>query len=218
MGQKINAIGLRLGINKTWDSRWFSSKNYVQFLHQDIAIRHHVKKLFSQAGIAKVIVERPSKKVIVAIHAARPGVLIGKKGTDLEKLKKQLEKLVANEVAINIVEVRKPDLDAVLIAQSISEQIEKRVTFRRAMKKGMQNALRSGALGIRVNCSGRLGGAEIARMEWYREGRVPLHTLRSDIDYGLSEAKTTYGICGIKVWIYKGEILDSKSHQVDHKG
>lgn len=208
MGQKVNPIGLRLGINKTWDSRWFSGKNYAEMLHQDFAIREYVEKNFGQAGISKVIIERPSKKARITIHAARPGILIGKKGSDIEKLKKHIAKIANAESAINIVEVRKPELDARLVAEGMAQQIERRVSFRRAMKRGMQTAMRMGALGIRVNCSGRLSGAEIARMEWYREGRVPLHTLRSDVDYGIATAKTTYGTIGLKVWIYKGEIKE----------
>ena len=208
MGQKVNPIGLRIGINKTWDSRWFSNKNYAEMLHQDFAIREYVEKNFGQAGISKVIIERPSKKARVTIHAARPGVLIGKKGSDIEKLKKHIAKIANAEASINIVEVRKPELDARLVAEGMAQQIERRVSFRRAMKRGMQTAMRMGAFGIRVNCSGRLSGAEIARMEWYREGRVPLHTLRSDVDYGIATAQTTYGSIGLKVWIYKGEIKE----------
>ena len=208
MGQKVNPIGFRIGINKTWDSRWFSSKDYANFLHQDFAIREYVEKTFAQAGISRVVIERPSKKARVTIHAARPGVLIGKKGADIEKLKKKIGTLANAGAAINIVEVRKPELDAKLVAEGIAQQIERRVSFRLAMKRGMQTAMRMGALGIRVNSSGRLSGSEIARMEWYREGRVPLHTLRSDIDYGTATAKTTYGAIGIKIWIYKGEIKE----------
>jgi len=208
MGQKVNPIGFRIGINKTWDSRWFSDKEYANFLHQDFAIREYVEKNFAQAGISRVVIERPSKKARVSIHAARPGVLIGKKGADIEKLKKTIGTLANAEAAINIVEVRKPELDAKLVAEGIAQQIERRVSFRRAMKRAMQTAMRMGALGIRVNSSGRLSGAEIARMEWYREGRVPLHTLRSDIDYGTATAKTTYGAIGIKIWIYKGVIKE----------
>jgi small subunit ribosomal protein S3 len=208
MGQKVNPIGFRIGINKTWDSRWFSGKDYANFLHQDFAIREYVEKNFLQAGISRVVIERPSKKARVTIHAARPGVLIGKKGADIEKLKKHIGTLANAEAAINIVEVRKPEIDAKLVAEGIAQQIERRVSFRRAMKRGMQTAFRMGALGIRVNASGRLSGAEIARMEWYREGRVPLHTLRSDIDYGVATAQTTYGAIGIKIWIYKGEIKE----------
>jgi small subunit ribosomal protein S3 len=217
MGQKVNPIGLRLGINKTWDSRWFSKKDYSRILHQDLAMRTYVMKELVQAGISKVIIERPAKKARVSIYTARPGVLIGKKGADIEKLKKKLSEMSGVEVSINLVEVRRPELDAKLVAEAMAQQIERRVSFRRAMKRGMQSAFKMGALGIRVNCSGRLGGAEIARMEWYREGRVPLHTLRSDIDYGLATAKTTYGTVGIKVWVYKGEIKDHDPMAQDKK-
>lgn len=217
MGQKVNPIGLRLGINKTWDSRWFSGKEYGKLLHEDLAIRNYVHATLMQAGISKVVIERPAKKARLNIYTARPGVLIGKKGADIEKLKQKLAGIAKVEVAINIVEVRKPELDAKLIADGIAQQIERRVSFRRAMKRAMQAAMKLGALGIRVNCSGRLGGAEIARMEWYREGRVPLHTLRSDIDYGTGTAKTTYGTCGVKVWVYKGEIKDHDPMAQDKK-
>lgn len=205
MGQKINPIGMRVGINRTWDSCWISCKDYAKFLHQDLAIRSYIRKELGQAGISKIIIERPDKKARLSIHASRPGLLIGKKGADIDKLKKNLAKMTESEVFINIVEVRKPETDAKLIADGIAQQIERRVSFRRAMKRAMQSAMRLGALGIRINCSGRLGGAEIARMEWYREGSVPLHTLKADVDYGLGVAKTTYGTCGIKVWIYKGD-------------
>lgn len=217
MGQKVNPIGLRLGINKTWDSRWFSKKDYSRILHQDLAMRTYIMKELAQAGISKVIIERPAKKARVNIYTARPGVLIGKKGADIEKLKKKLSDMSGVEVSINLVEVRRPELDAKLVAEAMAQQIERRVSFRRAMKRGMQSAFKMGALGIRVNCSGRLGGAEIARMEWYREGRVPLHTLRSDIDYGLATAKTTYGTVGIKVWVYKGEIKEHDPMAQDKK-
>lgn len=215
MGQKINPISLRLGINKTWDSRWYAEKDYSNFLQQDFKIRDFIFKAFEQAGIAKVVIERPSKKAVLGIHTAKPGMIIGKKGADIEKLKKKLMSITKTDVVINIVEVRKPEIDAKLVAENIAQQIERRVSFRRAMKRAMQSALRLGALGIRVNCSGRLGGAEIARMEWYREGQVPLHTLRSDVDYGVSTSKTTYGTCGIKVWIYKGQLIDSKLSLTD---
>ncbi len=209
MGQKVNPIGLRLGINKTWDSRWFSGKSYAHNLHQDYMIRDYIEKNFKLAGIAKVVVERSSKKVIVAIHSSRPGVLIGKKGADIEKLKKKIKTMCDLEAAININEIRKPELDAKLAAENVAQQIERRVSFRRAMKRAMQTALRMGAQGVRINVSGRLNGADIARMEWYREGQVPLHTLRSDVDYGVSTAHTTYGAIGIKMWIYKGEIKEN---------
>ena len=209
MGQKVNPIGLRLGINRTWDSRWYSSKaEYGKLLHEDMKIRDVLMKNLKQAAISKIIIERPHKKCRVNIHSARPGVVIGKKGADIDKLRKLVSKLTDSEVAINIVEVRKPEIDATLVADSIAQQLERRVAFRRAMKRAVQSAMRLGAEGIRINCSGRLGGAEIARMEWYREGRVPLHTLRADIDYGVATAFTTFGTCGVKVWIFKGEILE----------
>ena len=207
MGQKVNPIGLRLGINKTWDSRWYADGEYADKLHEDIKIRRYLKKQLGQAGIAKIVIERPAKKAHISIHTARPGVVIGKKGADIEKMKKDLEKFTADEVNLNIVEVRKPELDATLIAEGIAQQLERRVAFRRAMKRAVQSAMRLGAEGIRINCSGRLGGAEIARMEWYREGRVPLHTLRADVDYGIAKAYTTYGVIGLKVWVFKGEIM-----------
>ncbi|MGA2042320.1 MAG: 30S ribosomal protein S3 [Roseiarcus sp.] len=226
MGQKINPIGLRLGINRTWDSRWFSGKNeYGKLLHEDMKIRDVLMKNLKQAAISKIIIERPHKKCRVNIHSARPGVVIGKKGADIDKLRKLVAKLTTSEVAINIVEVRKPEVDATLVADSIAQQLERRVAFRRAMKRAVQSAMRLGAEGIRINCSGRLGGAEIARLEWYREGRVPLHTLRADVDYGVATAHTAYGTCGIKVWIFKGEILehdpmaqDKKLAEADHSG
>lgn len=207
MGQKVNPIGLRLGINRTWDSRWYADGDYAKQLHEDFRIRDFLKKRLSQAGISRVIVERPAKKARITIHSARPGIVIGKKGQDIEVLKNELQKMTGGEVHLNIVEVRKPELDAQLVADSIAQQLERRVSFRRAMKRSVQSAMRQGAEGIRINCGGRLGGAEIARVEWYREGRVPLHTLRADVDYGTSTAHTTYGACGVKVWIFKGEIL-----------
>ena len=205
MGQKVNPVGLRLGILRTWESRWFADKGYSDLVLKDIAIRNYIQKTYTSAGIARVVVERPAKKACVEIYASRPGVLIGKGGADLEKLKSKVSKIAGMEVSINIVNVRKPELDAYLIAEGVAFQIEKRVSYRRAMKRAMQSAMKLGALGIRVNISGRLGGAEIARTEWYREGRVPLHTLRSDVDFNIGVAKTTYGTCGIKVWIYKGD-------------
>jgi small subunit ribosomal protein S3 len=209
MGQKINPIGLRLGVNRTWDSRWFANKTeYGKLLHEDMKIRKTLQEGLKQAAISKIVIERPHKKCRVNIHSARPGVVIGKKGADIDKLRKQVGKLTKSEVAINIVEVRKPEIDATLVAESIAQQLERRVAFRRAMKRAVQSAMRLGAEGIRINCSGRLGGAEIARLEWYREGRVPLHTLRADVDYGVATAHTAYGTCGIKVWIFKGEILE----------
>lgn len=209
MGNKINPIGLRLQINRTWDSRWYAtSKDYGTLLHEDLAIREYVKKNCVQAGISRVIIERPHKKCRVTIHAARPGVIIGKKGADIETLRIALSKMTPSELHLNIVEVRKPEIDARLVGENIAQQLERRVSFRRAMKRAVQNAMRMGALGVRINCAGRLGGAEIARTEWYREGRVPLHTLRADIDHAHVEAMTAYGIIGIKVWIFKGEIME----------
>ncbi len=209
MGQKVNPIGMRLQVNRTWDSRWFANtKEYGDLLLEDVKIREFIKKECKQAGISRIIIERPHRKCRVTIHTARPGVIIGKKGADIEVLRKKLSQMTASELHLNIVEVRKPELDAQLVAESIAQQLERRVSFRRAMKRSVQNAMRMGALGIRVNVAGRLGGAEIARTEWYREGRVPLHTLRADIDYALAEAQTPYGIIGIKVWIFRGEILE----------
>jgi small subunit ribosomal protein S3 len=208
MGQKVNPIGLRVGINRTWDSRWFADRDYADLLDEDAKIRNYLEKRLTQAGIAKIVIERPAKRPRVTIHSARPGVIIGKKGADIEKLRQDLSKLTKSEVSLNIVEIRKPEIEAKLVADNIAQQLERRVAFRRALKRAVQSAMRLGALGIRINAAGRLGGAEIARTEWYREGRVPLHTLRADIDYAVSEAHTTYGVCGIKVWIFKGEILE----------
>jgi len=209
MGQKVNPVGLRLGINRTWDSRWFANKGeYGKLLHEDIKIRQALLKQLKQAAVSKVVIERPHKKCRVTIYSARPGVVIGKKGADIDKLRKKVAEMTNSEVFINIVEIRKPETDARLVAESIAQQLERRVAFRRAMKRAVQSAMRLGAEGIRINCSGRLGGAEIARLEWYREGRVPLHTLRADVDYGTATAFTTYGTCGVKVWIFKGEILE----------
>ncbi len=209
MGQKVNPIGLRLGINRTSDSRWFASKGeYGKLLHEDMKIREVLMKLLKQAAVSRIVIERPHKKCRVTIHSARPGVVIGKKGADIDKIRKTVAAITDSEVVINIVEVRKPEIDATLVADSIAQQLERRVAFRRAMKRAVQSAMRLGALGIRINCAGRLGGAEIARTEWYREGRVPLHTLRADVDYGVATAHTAYGTCGIKVWIFKGEILE----------
>jgi small subunit ribosomal protein S3 len=207
MGQKVNPIGLRVGINRTWDSRWFAGRDYAQLLHEDLKLKAYLRERLVQAGISKIIIERPAKKARVTIHSARPGVVIGKKGADIEKLRSDLAKMTGSEVSLNIVEIRKPEIDAKLIAENIAQQLERRVAFRRTMKRAVQSAMRLGALGIRINCSGRLGGAEIARMEWYREGRVPLHTLRAEIDFGDATAKTTYGTCGVKVWVFKGEIM-----------
>ncbi len=209
MGQKVNPVGLRVGINRTWDSRWFArTGEYAKLLHEDRAIRSHIMKDQREAGISKVVIERPHKKCRVTVHTARPGILIGKKGDKIEKLRGELARLTRSEVHLNIVEIRKPEIDATLIAESIAQQLERRVAFRRAMKRSVQSALRLGAIGIRINVAGRLGGAEIARTEWYREGRVPLHTLRADIDFGYGRAVTAYGIIGIKVWVFKGEIME----------
>jgi small subunit ribosomal protein S3 len=209
MGQKVNPIGLRLGINRTWDSRWFARKGeYAKLLHDDIAMRQMLKQRLGQAGVSRIIIERPHKQCRVTIYAARPGVIIGKKGADIDKLRKDLAAMTEGDVALNIVEVRKPETDAQLVAENVAQQLERRVAFRRAMKRSQQSAIRLGAKGIRISVSGRLGGAEIARTEGYREGRVPLHTLRADLDYGFAEAKTTYGIIGVKVWIFKGEVLE----------
>ena len=209
MGHKVNPIGLRLGINKTWDSRWYASEaEYGDLLHEDMKIRETLLSDMKQAAVSKIVIERPHKKCRVTIHTARPGIVIGKKGADIEKLRRKIGAMTDSEVHINIVEVRKPEVDANLVAQSIAQQLERRVAFRRAMKRAVQSAMRLGALGIRINCGGRLGGAEIARTEWYREGRVPLHTLRADIDYGTATAHTAYGTIGIKVWIFKGDILE----------
>jgi small subunit ribosomal protein S3 len=209
MGHKVNPVGLRLGINRTWDSRWYAkSGEYGKLLHEDMAIRDHVRTQQRAAGISKVVIERPHRKCRVTVHTARPGVLIGKKGSDIEKLRSEIARLTASEVHLNILEVRKPEIDAKLVADGIAQQLERRVAFRRAMKRAMQSALRLGALGIKISVSGRLGGAEIARLEQYREGRVPLHTLRADIDFGYGKAETAYGIIGIKVWIFKGEIIE----------
>ena len=208
MGQKVNPIGLRLGINRTWDSRWYANdKNYAGLLHEDIKLREFLFDRLSQAGISRVFIERPAKKARVTIHSARPGVVIGKKGADIEKLRQDIARMTNSEVHLNIVEIRKPEIDAKLVAENIAQQLERRVAFRRAMKRAVQSAMRLGAEGIRINCAGRLGGAEIARTEWYHEGRVPLHTLRADVDYGTATGRTTYGACGVKVWIFKGEIL-----------
>ncbi|MBX6375440.1 MAG: 30S ribosomal protein S3 [Acetobacteraceae bacterium] len=207
MGQKVNPIGLRLGINRTWDSRWYADDDYAKLLHEDIRLREMLRDRLKGAGVSRIVIERPAKKPRVTIHAARPGVIIGKKGESIESLRKDLQKMAGAEVALNILEIRKPEIEAQLVAESIAQQLERRVAFRRAMKRAVQSAMRLGAQGIRINCSGRLGGAEIARMEWYREGRVPLHTLRADVDYGQATAKTTYGTCGVKVWVFKGEIL-----------
>jgi small subunit ribosomal protein S3 len=211
LGQKVNPIGLRLGIIKTWDSRWFADKKYSKYIYEDHKIRKFLKKRLYHAGISKIEVERSAKRVRLRIFAARPGIVIGKKGSEIEQLKKDLEKIISQDVLIDIQEVRKPEIDAQLVAENVALQIERRVAFRRAMKRGVSSAMRFGSKGIKIICSGRLGGAEMARTEWYREGRVPLHTLRADIDYGFTEARTTYGIIGVKVFIFKGEILKKDS-------
>ncbi|MCK9273729.1 MAG: 30S ribosomal protein S3 [Syntrophales bacterium] len=207
MGQKVSPIGFRLGVNKTWSSQWFTEKDYSRLLHEDIVIRNYLKKKFYHAGISKIDIERAADKAKINIHTARPGIIIGRKGSEIEKLKKELERFMSGEAIINILEVRKPEVDAQLVAENIALQLERRVAFRRAMKRGVTSALKFGAKGIRVACAGRLGGAEMARREWYREGRVPLHTLRADIDYGFAEASTTYGVIGVKVLIFHGEVL-----------
>ncbi len=218
MGQKVNPVGLRLGINRTWDSRWFADgKEYGRLLHEDIKVRKDLKKRLGAAGISRIVIERPHKKCRITIYAARPGVIIGKKGADIDKLRKDVAAMVGGDVHLNIVEIRKPETDAQLVAENIAQQLERRVAFRRAMKRTMQSTMRLGAKGVRINVAGRLGGAEIARMEWYREGRVPLHTLRADIDYGFAEAKTTYGIIGVKTWIFKGEVLEHDPMALDKR-
>ncbi|MEM5517013.1 30S ribosomal protein S3 [Henriciella sp. AS95] len=218
MGQKINPIGFRLGVNRTWDSRWYAdSADYGRLVHEDLKIRNTIKDQLKQAGISRIVIERPHKKCIVTIHTARPGLVIGKKGADIEVLRKKLSKMTEDEVRVNLVEIRKPEIDATLVAEDIARQLERRGSFRRAMKRAIQNSMRLGALGIRVMVSGRLGGAEIARTEQYAEGSVPLHTLRADIDYGTAEAETTYGIIGVKVWIYKGEIMEHDPMAQDKK-
>ncbi len=207
MGQKVNPIGFRLGINRTWDSRWYAAGSYADLLHEDLRIRDFLRERLAQAGVSRIVIERPAKKARITIHTARPGVVIGKKGADIEKLRTDIGKITGSEVHVNIVEIRKPEIEAQLVAENISQQMERRVSIRRAMKRAVQSAMRLGALGIRINCGGRLGGAEIARAVWYREGRVPLHTMRAHVDYGSAAAKTTYGICGVKVWIFKGEVM-----------
>lgn len=208
MGQKVNPIGMRLGVNRTWDSRWYADSGYGELLQEDLKIRSYLLKRLGQAGVSRVVIERPSKKARITIHTARPGVVIGKKGVDIEKLRSQISQMTESEVHLNIVEIRKPEIEAQLVAENVAQQLERRVAFRRAMKRAVQSAMRLGAQGIRINAGGRLGGAEIARTEWYREGRVPLHTLRADVDYGVARADTAYGTCGVKVWIFKGEILE----------
>ncbi len=216
MGQKVNPIGLRLGIIKTWDSKWYAGKNYAGYILEDYKIRKFIKKKLYHAGISRIEIERSAKRVRLRIFTARPGIVIGKKGSEIEQLKRDLEALISQEVLIDIQEVRKPEVDAQLMAENVALQIERRVAFRRAMKRGVSSAMRFGAQGVKIICSGRLGGAEMARTEWYKEGRVPLHTLRADIDYGFTEAKTTYGLIGIKVFIFKGEILSKQDTELGH--
>jgi len=213
LGQKVNPVGLRLGIVKTWESRWYADKNYSDYILEDYKIRRFIKDKLYHAGVSRIEIERSSKLIRLRIYTARPGIVIGKKGAEISQLKKEIEKLVSHEVLIDIQEVRKPEIDAQLVAENVALQIERRVAFRRAMKRGVTSAMRFGAMGVKIICSGRLGGAEMARTEWYREGRVPLHTLRADIDYGFVEARTTYGIIGVKVFIFKGEIL--KKDQIE---
>ena len=210
MGQKVNPIGFRVGGIKTWRSQWFSEKNYSELIHEDINIRRYLKKKLYHAGVSRIEIERAANKAKVNIYSARPGIIIGKKGSEIEKLKKELEDVSKSEIIINILEVRKPEVDAQLVAENVALQLERRVAFRRAMKKCVTSSLKFGAKGIRVSCAGRLGGAEMARSEWYREGRVPLHTLRADIDWGFAEANTAYGLIGVKVWIFHGEVLPGK--------
>jgi small subunit ribosomal protein S3 len=207
LGQKVNPVGIRLGIVKTWESRWYADKDYAAYILEDYKLRRYIKKKLFHAGVSRIEIERSSKRIRLRIYTSRPGIVIGKKGAEISQLKREIEKMVSHEVMIDIQEVRKPELDAQLVAENVALQIERRVAFRRAMKRGVSSAMRFGALGIKIICAGRLGGAEMARTEWYREGRVPLHTLRADIDYGFIEARTTYGIIGVKVFIFKGEIL-----------
>ncbi len=217
MGQKVHPIGFRLGVIKTWDSTWYSDKEYAKFLHEDLKIRKYIKERLYHAGVSKIQIERKTNTVRIVIHTARPGIVIGRKGVEVEVLKQEISKLTDRDVVIDIEEIRKPDLDAQLVAENIALQLEKRVSFRRAMKRAVTSAMKMGAKGIKVACAGRLGGAEIARTEWYREGRVPLHTLRADIDYGFAEAKTTYGVIGVKVWIFKGEVM-GREEEVERLG
>lgn len=210
MGQKVNPKGLRVGIIRDWEGRWFADKNYSELLHEDLKVRKYIKEKLYQAGVPKVEIERAANRVKVSIHAAKPGIVIGRGGAEVEALRKELEKMTGKQISVNIVEVKRPELDAQLVAESVAQQLERRVSFRRAMKQTVQRTMRQGGQGIKISCSGRLAGAEIARTEWYSEGKVPLHTLRADIDYGFAEANTTYGKIGVKVWIYKGEVLPAK--------
>ena len=213
MGQKVNPIGLRLGIVKTWESRWYGGKNYAEYILEDHKLRKFIKEKLYHAGVSRIEIERSSKRVRLRIYTSRPGIVIGKKGSEISQLKKDIEKMTDREILIDIQEVRKPEIDAQLVAENVALQIERRVAFRRAMKRGVSSAMRFGAVGVKIICAGRLGGAEMARTEWYREGRVPLHTLRADIDYGFVEARTTYGAIGVKVFIFKGEILKKNEVQ-----
>ena len=218
MGHKVNPIGIRLGISRDWNSKWYAGrKEFASYLIADLKVREYLKSRLSQAGISKIQIERPAKTARLTIYSARPGVVIGKKGEDIEKLRKEVSEIMGVPTHVNVSEIRKPELDAQLVAESITQQLERRIMFRRAMKRAVQNALRLGALGVKVSVAGRLNGAEIARSEWYREGRVPLHTLRADIDYGFAEAKTTYGIIGVKVWVYRGDVFDLHAPQADSK-
>ena len=213
MGQKVKPIGIRTGIIRTWDSVWYEGKNYAEKLHQDIAIRKYLNSKLSHASVSNITIERSAKKIVVTIHSAKPGAVIGKKGSEIEVLKKGASRLVGSEIQLNIAEIRKPELDAKLVADAIAQQLSRRISFRRAMKRAMQSTMRFGAEGIKVRCAGRLGGADIARAEWYREGRIPLHTLRANIDYSQVQAPTQYGVIGVQVWIYKGEVLESKKKE-----
>ena len=214
MGQKVNPYGFRLGFNKTWHSRWFAGKNYAETLHRDLKLRDDLKKRLSHAGVSEIDIERTANKMRINIYTSRPGIIIGRKGAEVDKLRDELQKLVNGEVYINIQEIQRPELDAQLVAENIATQLERRIAFRRAMKKAMTTAMKFGAKGIRVRCAGRLGGAEMGRVDGYREGRVPLHTLRADVDYGQAEARTTYGTIGVKVWIFKGEVLQRKARRI----
>ncbi|MEK8090506.1 30S ribosomal protein S3 [Thermithiobacillus plumbiphilus] len=213
MGQKVNPVGIRVGIIKDWSSRWYGKHDFADKLNEDIAVREFISKRLAGASVSNITIERPARNARITIHTARPGIVIGKKGEDIDRLRKDVQARMGVPVHLNIEEIRKPELDAKLVAESVAQQLERRIMFRRAMKRAVTNAMRLGALGMKINCAGRLGGAEIARTEWYREGRVPLHTLRADIDYGVAEAKTTYGIIGVKVWIFKGEILDLEANR-----
>jgi small subunit ribosomal protein S3 len=215
LGQKVNPIGLRLGIVKTWESRWYGGKNYAEYILEDHKLRKFIKEKLYHAGVSRIEIERSSKRVRLRIYSSRPGIVIGKKGAEISQLKKEIEKLTDREILIDIQEIRKPEIDAQLVAENVALQIERRVAFRRAMKRGVSSAMRFGAIGVKIICAGRLGGAEMARTEWYREGRVPLHTLRADIDYGFIEARTTYGAIGVKVFIFKGEILKKDEEQLE---